>query len=336
MSELRKDAITREWVILATERAKRPHDLKREKPDDKKLENDPNCPFCEGNESGTPPEVLAYRHHDTKPNTPGWSLRVINNKFAALNSSDELGRHDVLIYDTMRGVGAHEVVVETKDHSSNIALYDLKTVENVVSAYCERYLALRKDPRLKYISVFRNHGKIAGASIEHPHSQIVATPVIPQKVWQKVMGVNQYLEYREKCVYCDIIKTERKEKSRLISENSKFVAIAPFASPSPFATWILPKSHSSCFAYMDRVEVNDFAQILKDTMLRIYNCLDDPPYNYTIVTAPCEADKLDNFHWHLEIVPRLTTPAGFELGTSIYINVTAPEDAADFLRKTKV
>ncbi len=336
MSELRKDVITREWVILASELAKRPYDFKTEKPVVKKLAHDPKCVFCEGNEDKTPPEVLSYRSHNSKPNGKGWQLRVINNKFAALSLEGDLQRRDITIYDAMQGIGAHEVVIESNDHSKNIALYDHKTVENVIWAYCDRYIALKKDTRLKYISVFRNHGKIAGASLAHPHSQIVATPIIPQKVWQKVSGVTQYSEYREKCVYCDIIENELKEKSRLVIENGKFVSLTPFASRSPFETWILPKGHSSCFAYMNRFEVNDFAEILRETMLKMYTCLNDPPYNYTIVTAPCDTDKLDNFHWHIEIVPRLTTPAGFEIGTSIYINVTPPEIAAKFLRDTKV
>ncbi|MFC1855813.1 galactose-1-phosphate uridylyltransferase [Thermodesulfobacteriota bacterium] len=336
MSELRKDIITREWVILAKERAKRPDDFKPATKAVKKPANDPKCPFCEGNEGMTPPEALAYRAHDSKENGPGWNLRVINNKFAALKSEGELERHDVSIYDVMNGLGAHEVVIESTDHSKSIALYDEKSVQNVVWSYCDRYKALREDSRLKYISIFRNHGKVAGASLAHPHSQIVATPIIPQKVWQKVTGVAQYLEYREKCAYCDIIKNELAEKKRLISENGNFIAISPFASRSPFETWILPKKHKSCFAYMNRFEVNDFAAILKETMLRLHTCLEDPPYNYTMVTAPCETDKLDNFHWHLEVVPRLTTPAGFELGTSIYINVTPPEIAAKFLRDTKI
>jgi UDPglucose--hexose-1-phosphate uridylyltransferase len=336
MSELRKDVITREWVILAKEREKRPHDFKPEKKKAAKPSRDPKCPFCEGNEDKTPPEVLAYRPHDSNSNDPGWNLRVIKNKFAALSAEGKLHRHDVNIYDVMNGIGAHEVVIESPDHSKNIALYDHKTVENVVWSYCDRYVALREDTRLKYISIFRNHGKVAGASLEHPHSQIVATPIIPQKVWQKVRGVAQYSEYRERCVYCDIVKTELKERTRVISENGNFIAITPFASRSPFEVWIIPKKHVSCFAYMNRFEVGDFAGMLNETMLRIYTCLDDPPYNYTIITAPCDTDKLDNFHWHLEIVPKLTTPAGFELGTSVYINVTPPESAAKFLREVKL
>jgi UDPglucose--hexose-1-phosphate uridylyltransferase len=336
MSELRKDVITREWVILAKERAKRPHDFKSDKPKAKVPAKDANCPFCDGNEGKTPPEVLAYRPHNTKKDGCGWNLRVIKNKFAALSTEGDLKRHDINIYDAMQGIGAHEVVIESPDHSKNIALYDNKTVENVVWSYCDRYKALREDTRLKYISVFRNHGKTAGASLAHPHSQIVATPIIPQRVWQKVAGVAQYLEYREKCAYCDIIQTELTSKGRLISENGKFVALTPFASRSPFEVWIIPKAHSSCFAYMNRFEVGEFADILRDTMLRLYTCLDDPPYNYSLITAPCDTDKLDNFHWHLEIVPRLTTPAGFELGTSIYINVTPPEAAAKFLREVKI
>jgi UDPglucose--hexose-1-phosphate uridylyltransferase len=337
MPELRKDIVTREWVILAKERAKRPSDFKPQEGVKTVEQYDPNCPFCPGNESKTPVEVLAYRPGDSKPNSVGWRVRVTPNKFPALDIEGELNRKDVAIYDWMNGVGAHEVVIESPAHGQSIANIQEKQVEEVIWAYCDRYNSLRRDSRLKYILVFRNHGKVAGCSLAHPHSQIVATPIIPQKVWGKIKGVEQYREYRDKCVICHVIEEEIKLGERIVAENSGFVACAPYASRSPFQTWIIPKAHRACFARMSRFEVVEFAQILKETLLRLHLCLSDPPYNYTILTAPCESDMLDDtFHWHLEITPRLTTPAGFELGTSIYINTVPPEDAAGYLREVKI
>jgi UDPglucose--hexose-1-phosphate uridylyltransferase len=233
-------------------------------------------------------------------------------------------------------VGSHEVVIETPDHGKSIPHLKNEEVENVILAYCERYRSLEQDPRLKYILVFKNHREEAGCSLAHPHSQIVATPIIPQKVWGKIKGVQQYKEYRDRCVYCHIIEQEIGTRERLIIENTALIACSPFASRSPFEVWIIPKTHRSCFADMFRLEVLEFAQILKETMSRLYYGLINPPYNYTLLTAPCDSDMLEDFHWHLEIVPRLITPAGFEMGTSIYINVVPPENAAKYLREIKI
>jgi UDPglucose--hexose-1-phosphate uridylyltransferase len=249
-----------------------------------------------------------------------------------LDRAGELNRRDIGIYDMMDAVGSHEVVIETPDHGKSIPHMEETEVEEVILTYCNRYKALREDPCLKYILVFKNYGVEAGCALVHSHSQIVATPIIPQKVWGKIKGVQQYKEYRDRCVYCHIIEQETRTRERLIVENTGFIAYAPFASRSPFEVWIIPKTHRSCFADMFRLEVLEFAQILKETMSRLYYGLIDPPYNYTLLTAPCDSDMLEDFHWHLEIVPRLTTPAGFEMGTSIYINVVPPEHAAQYLR----
>ncbi len=336
MSELRKDIVTREWVILATERAKRPHDFESQELAKELPEADPKCPFCPGNESMTPPELLAYREGTSGPNEAGWRVRVTANKFPALKRDGELNRNDVSIYDMMEGIGAHEVIIETPIHNKTICQLADGEVEDVIRAYRDRYEDLRGDPRLKYIQIFRNHGEKAGCSLAHAHSQIVATPIIPQKVWSKVKGVEQYREYRQACVYCDIVERELALKKRLVTENAMFIAIAPFASRSPFQVKILPRFHASCFHCMKEGEIIQFAHILKDVLLRLYHCLQNPPYNYTFHTAPCEQEMTGQFHWHLEITPRLTTPAGLELGTSIYINATPPEDAARYLREVSV
>ncbi len=334
MPELRKDIITREWVILAKERAKRPSDfLIEEKQIQEGPEWDPKCPFCPGNEGLTPPEILAYRPRHQPPDGPGWQVRVMPNKFAALQTTGEPNRREVGIYDVMEGIGAHEVVVESPGHNKSLGQMEVGQVEKVIWAYLDRYNALREDPRLRYILIFRNHGKVAGSSLTHPHSQIVATPIIPQKVWAKIKGVEQYKEYREKCPYCDIVEYETRVKERIICENDSFICCTPYASRSPFESRIVPRGHQPCFSDMSRIEIGDFAQILREVLARLHSCLRDPPYNLTLLNIPCTPDRSYDFHWHLEIVPRLTTPAGFEMGTSIYIDVTAPEEAARYLRE---
>jgi UDPglucose--hexose-1-phosphate uridylyltransferase len=233
----------------------------------------------------------------------------------------------------MEGIGAHEVVVESPGHNKSLGQMEIGQVEKVIWACLDRYNALREDPRLRYILIFRNHGKVAGSSLTHPHSQIVATPVIPQKVWAKIKGVEQYKEYREKCPYCDIVEYETRVKERIICENDSFIGCTPYASRSPFESRIIPRGHQPCFSDMSRIEIGDFAQILREVLARLYSCLRDPPYNLTLLNIPCTPDRSYDFHWHLEIVPRLTTPAGFEMGTSIYIDVTSPEEAARYLRE---
>lgn len=333
MPELRKDLITREWIILAKERAKRPSDfLTGEKVTEAHTELDPQCPFCPGNEGMTPPEILAYRPQHLPSDSPGWQVRVMPNKYAALQRAGEHNRHDIGIYDVMGGVGAHEVVVESPVHNRSLGRMETRQVEKVIWAYIDRFNALREDPRLRYILIFQNHGEVAGSSLTHPHSQIVATPVIPQKVWAKIKGVEQYREYREKCPYCVILEYEGQVKERIICENDSFVVCAPYASRSPFEAWIIPRLHKACFADMSRSEVGEFAEILREILGRINSCLRNPPYNFTLLNIPCSRDRIYDFHWHLEIIPRLTTPAGFEMGTSIYINVTPPEEAAGYLR----
>jgi UDPglucose--hexose-1-phosphate uridylyltransferase len=336
MPELRKDLVTREWVILAKERAKRPCDFLAKGPRSQAQpvpEQDPKCPFCPGNEALTPPEILAYRPDHSLPNAPGWQVRVVSNKFAALDHRGEPTRSEVGIYDVMEGVGAHEVVIESPEHHLSLGQMESSQVEKVIRAYMERYDALRKDPRLRYILIFQNHGEVAGSSLTHSHSQIVATPVIPQKVWAKIKGVEQYREYREKCPYCDILEYELAARERTICENDSFAAYAPYASRSPFEARIIPRSHQPCFITMGPKEVREFAEILREVLGRLYVSLQDPPYNFTLLNIPCSPNRVYDFHWHLEITPRLTTPAGFEMGTSIYINVTPPEDAARYLRE---
>ena len=335
MPELRKDPITQEWVIIATERARRPSDfthLTIADPD--KPEYSPTCPFCPGKEEMTPPEIMAFRQ-GSAPNHPNWWVRVVPNKFPALAIEGNLQKRGVGMYDMMNGVGAHEVIIETPKHNLDPAIMSIDQLAEVLWAYRERYLDLRKDARFKYILIFRNHGKVAGASLEHPHSQLIATPMIPIDVVNELHGADQYYKFHDRCIWCDMAQQELDQGIRVVSDTEHFLAFEPFASKYPFETWLLPKAHQASFPAMTRDRVVEFAGLLRDTLARISRCLNSPPYNFAIHTAPCSSEDSDVFHWHMVIMPRLTIAAGFEMGTGIYINVTSPEEAAKYLREAE-
>jgi UDPglucose--hexose-1-phosphate uridylyltransferase len=331
MPELRKDPIHGRWVIIATERGRRPSDFAIEHPHP----TGGFCPLCEGNEDKTPPEVLSYRNNGTPPNSPGWSLRVVPNKFPALRIEGDLDREGEGMFDKMNGVGAHEVVIETPLHQETLATLPLKAVENVLWAYRQRILDLRGDQRLRYVLVFKNHGVAAGASLEHSHSQLIALPIIPRRVSEEIEGAKNYFQYKDRCVFCDIVRQELQQKVRVISENEGFVSVAAFASRFPFETWILPKKHYSNFESMETVDYGQAAQSLSDTLQRLNLVLGDPPYNFIIHTSSFSDGDGDYYHWHFEIMPKLTRVAGFEWGTGFYINPTPPEQAATYLREAK-
>lgn len=334
MPELRRNPITGEWVIIASERAKRPQDFASH-PLSNEAENGSACPFCAGNEAMTPPEVLAFRHPGSQRDGPGWWVRVVPNKYPALAVEGDLSKTGLGMYDWMNGVGAHEVIIETPDHSKKFIDLDPRQAEDVWWACRARYLDLKKDPRLKYILIFRNYGRVAGASLSHPHCQLVATPMVPGVVAAEIEGAKRYERYRDRCVYCDILRQEVNEGSRLVAENEDFIAFEPYASKYPFETWVLPKRHCASFAAITAEEQTKFAAMLGEALRRIHLCLKDPPYNYTVHTAPCDSDDKGDYHWHVEVFPRLTIAAGFEMGTGIYINVTPPEMAARCLRQAE-
>jgi len=326
MPELRKDYVTDTWVVFSAARAHRPGAFKKEK-----LTTDPaKCPFCYGHEPMTPPEILAYRK-DGQPNGPGWWIRCVPNKFPALQIEGEVHRRVNQLFHSVSGVGAHEVIVETPDHEVNLpALSDFQ-VQEIITAYKQRYLDLTRDKRFKYILIFKNHGVPAGASLSHPHSQLIATPIVPRRIMEEVNAVNRYYESMGgACIYCEIIETELEEEERIVSENDSFISLSPYAARFPFETWILPKAHEMSFEDLTDHERTPLAHILKDVLGRMDRILDDPPFNYYIHTAPCDR-KETKYHWHLEITPRLTETAGFERGTGFYINPVMPEDAAAIL-----
>jgi len=330
LPELRKDPIVGRWVIIATDRARRPTDFIRERV---QIRGSGFCPFCYGNESKTPPEVLAYRSDGSQPNKAGWTLRVVPNKFPALGIEGTLNRQGEGLYDKMNGIGAHEVIIETPEHRTTMAALPAEQIESVLWAYRDRIVDLKKDTRFKYMLIFKNFGDAAGASLEHTHSQLIALPVVPKRVQEEVTGARDYYAYKERCLFCDMIRQEFSSGVRLVAENEKFFALCPFAPRFPFELWIVPKDHQSSFEESSRTEFRHLAALLKDMLGRLEAVLDHPAYNYIIHTSPVPDGVNDYYHWHLEIMPKLTNLAGFEWGTGFYINPTPPEEAAKFLRE---
>jgi UDPglucose--hexose-1-phosphate uridylyltransferase len=337
LPELRKDPIVGRWVIISTDRAKRPTDFARESVNPK----GGFCPFCYGNESKTPPEILAFRANSNggpppPKNSPGWTVRVVPNKFPALGIEGNLNRQAEGMFDRMNGIGAHEVIIETPDHNATMASMPVRRVEDVLWAFRDRILDLRQDRRFKYILIFKNHGEAAGASLEHPHSQLIALPILPRTVIDELEGAKQYYLYKERCVFCDIIHQETENPVRLVGENENFLTLAPYAPRFPFETWILPKRHASAFEHMSSQMYADLARAVKDLLGRADRVLDNPAYNLVVHTSPVQEPQQDHYHWHLEFMPKLTKTAGFEWGTGFYINPTPPEEAARFLREADV
>jgi UDPglucose--hexose-1-phosphate uridylyltransferase len=236
----------------------------------------------------------------------------------------------------MDGFGYHEVIVETPDHNTHLALMDYKQLEEVVWAYKHRYDSISADKRIEYILIFKNHGRDAGASLQHPHSQLIALPIVPKRVQEELSGSKEYYSYKERCVFCDIVSQELERKERIVEENEDFVSLEPFAARFPCETWILPKRHAHSFGDINEKEVKNFAKILKNTLYRIFVALDNPPYNFMLHTAPTNNEGKEYYHWHLEIVPRLTNVAGFEWGSGFYINPMPPEEAAKYLRAVEI
>jgi len=331
--ELRKDPITGRWVIIATDRAKRPSDFVREKVE---IRGSGFCPFCAGNEMKTPPEIHSYRKDGSPRDTRGWSLRVVPNKFPALGIEGTLNRQGEGLYDKMNGIGAHEVIIETPEHQHTLATMPVRAVEDVLWSYRDRILDLKKDRRFKYILIFKNHGEAAGASLEHTHSQLIALPVVPKRVVEEVESAREYYNYKERCIFCDIIRQEMEDSVRMITENPAFIAMAPYAPRFPFEMWIVPKVHQSAFEESQKHEFEQLAAMLKDMLTRLDKVLDSPAYNYIIHSSPIPEASNDYYHWHLEIMPKLTKVAGFEWGTGFYINPTPPEESAKFLREALV
>jgi UDPglucose--hexose-1-phosphate uridylyltransferase len=341
MSELRWDPLKQHWVIIATDRGRRPRDFQVEA-ESSQLEA---CPFCYGFESKTPPEIFAIR--PTGPaNSPGWQVRVIPNKYPALRIEGELKSRGYGLYDVREGIGAHEVIVETPDHSRSMADLTPAEITSVLIAYRARFLDLRRDIRFRYMVLFKNHGARAGATLSHSHSQLIAVPLTPPVAATELRVCREFYASRERCLFCDLIEFELGTGERVVKETADYVLVTPYASCLPFELRLYPKRHAHDFALLDDRQLAILAAAMKDMLVRIKTVLKDPPYNFILHTAPPRLPRPgkpdywgsleQDYHWHIELVPRLTQMAGFEWGTGFYINPTSPEDAAAFLREVSV
>ena len=289
MPELRKDPIVGRWVIIAKNRAKRPHELV-----DGAIVRAAGefCPFCEGNESHTPHEIVAYRQPGTHRDRPGWRVRVVPNKFPALEIEGDLSKRGEGIYDMMRGVGAHEVIIESPKHLASITELSIENVRDVLWIYRDRLLDLQKDKRLVYGMIFKNVGTAAGASLEHTHSQLIVTPIVPINVAEEIAGSDEFYRYRGRCVYCDMLEQELAFEQRIVFDSPGFVAFCPFAARFPFETWIVPSGHASHYETLTRSSAEELARVIHRVLSKIEAALDRPAYNYIIHTAPFDTPAL--------------------------------------------
>lgn len=332
MPEIRWDIITEERVIIATERSRRPHDFKKaDTPPAPTPEFVANCPFCVGNESMTPPEVDAFREAGTAPDTPGWCVRVVPNKFPALAPDGSLQPREQGIYTLADGVGVHEVIIETPRHNETPPLASPEQWREAVAMYQRRLQALAQDERLKTVLIFRNEGKSAGASLEHPHSQLVGLTFIPPVLQRHIEGVQRYRSRHGKHPFEAILEQELREGVRIVRQTERFLLYAPFASRAPYELAILPLEPIARFEQLPDETLAEFTALLQDALQRLNTVLNNPPYNYMLFTAPNGYEG--EFWLHLRIAPRLSIDAGFELGSGVGINITAPEDAAQYLRE---
>lgn len=328
MSVIRQDPTTKEWVIVATSRARRPHDIPRGAARRPTRPHEPGCPFCPGNEAQAPGETLRLPEGDG-----AWAVRVVPNKFAALIPDGEPRRRERgPLFREMAGVGYHEVVIETPVHDRALPLMTTDEVGQVLRAYQRRHAALRQDPRVKYVIIFRNHGERAGTSLAHPHSQLVATPVAPVSLRRKYEVATAHYDDTGRCLYCDLVDAELEAKERVVLETEQFVVFHPFASRVPFETWIAPKRHEPSFARVSAEELTALADVLRRTVRALYDALGDPDFNYILHTAPVEDEGKNYYLWHVQVVPRLTTIAGFELGSRMAVTTMLPEESAAYIR----
>ena len=331
MSELRKDPVVGRWVVIATERSKRPHANATAT----RSERAEPCPFCAGRERETPPEVLAYRDTSSAANTPGWSVRVVPNKYPALAGIEDISPPADSPYHAMSGVGAHEVVIESPEHCLSMAELSEAQVEDVLRAYRQRSVALQDDQRWQSIIIYKNEGSAAGATLEHVHSQLLALPLVPREIAQEWRALMAHRDATKGCLYCEILDKERAEGRRTVVESAAFVGFCPFASRFPFEIWVMPKEHSPFFHAIAKDELRQLAYMLRQSLQRLAGIV-DASFNFVIHSGPLKESKRERYHWHLEILPRISKIAGFELASGYYINTVAPEIAARRLREAKL
>ena len=330
MSTLRFDETTCDWVIFAPQRALRPHERASRDGQEPAATGDVSrsCPFCPGNEQFTPPEIHSVRSSDG-----AWRVRVFANRFPALTIEESpLGSTDEHAFHWMGGCGAHEVIVESPSHDLHLAQQPLEQIGLLLQVLQARSRDLSRDSRFQSVVIFKNHGSTAGTSLTHPHWQLIATPVVPRQLRLKHITAMEYFDRSGECLYCAMTRQELAAGSRIVAENERFVAYVPFASRVPFEVRIVPRQHQASFQQLTSEGMPSLAQILRTVLAQLHSGLDNPDFNLTIEDAPRGDDDKEYFLWHLSIIPRITTPAGFELGSGMSINTVLSEDAAEFLR----
>ncbi len=332
MSELRRDPVDGRWVIITPEPLK-VSSLFHTNSNESDREQ---CPFSPGNEPDTPPEVLAFREPGSQANGPGWRVRVIPNRFPALKVEGKLDREGVGFFDKMTGVGAHEVIIESPEHDVTHATLSVRQLEEIFWAYRERMIDLRRDQRFQYVMVFKNWGMASGAKLDHPHSQLIALPILPKTIVEEMTGSKEYYGYKERCIFCDVIRQERDMAERLVCENDAFIAVCPWAPKFPFEVWVLPRVHDSCYEDSDPEMFKSMAEVVSEVHKRLDKALNRPHYNAILHTSPFAEQYNDYYHWHVEIMPRLNQVAGFEHGSGFFINPVSPEKAASFLKEVEI
>jgi UDPglucose--hexose-1-phosphate uridylyltransferase len=333
MSEIRQDPTTKEWVIIATERSKRPSDFFQQQSRQELPTFSPSCPFCPGNEATTPPESYALWDKGNKK----WLIRVFCNRFPALMPQGSMERRqEDNFFLEMDGIGVHEVIVETPQHNQPLALTNDRGMADILLTYQKRYIAFSEMPFTKLIIIFKNQGPSAGTSLEHPHSQLVATPVVPKHTRIRHEIAAQYYDDIGRSLYSDIVAHELEIGKRIVIATEKFVVFHPFASHSPFETWIVPRTYQAGFGSVSPEDLNSLAHVLRITLLKLYRGLNNPDFNFIIDTAPIGDENKDYYLWHIRIIPRLIEMIGFEIGTGININTALPEETAQFMRELKV
>ena len=324
--------LTREWVIIATERAKRPTDYKN--PSSFTRPVPPNylntCPFCDGNEHKTPDELLRVAD-DGK-----WKIRVVTNKYPALRNKGERKWWGDDGARSISGVGVHEIIIESPLHNAGMAFMDVKHIEAILAVYRERFIEAHKDPRVEHVTRFKNHGEGSGTSIVHPHSQLIGTPVVPIQFRDRVQSAMHFFDDTGKCLVCSILEKEKTEGRRVLLDTDHFMTFIPYAALSPFHTWIFPKRHTATFSDIRDDELRDMAMHLKTLLAKFYYGLDDPDYNFVIRSSGPGDAGYEYCHWYLAVIPRITKNAGFELGSGMFINASLPEESADFLKTVKI
>ena len=331
MPELRKDPVTGEWVIIRTERPYRPEDFRPLVPPTR---SPGPCVLCEGHEGETPPELLAYRDGgEDRPNGPGWLVRVVPSKFPTLRVEGDLERRGHGVYDLMNGVGAHELVIESPCHDDTTASLSAAALESVVHAFQERMLDLRRDDRFRSVIVFKpgRHVRVP-AGLGHPYSQLLATPTTPPDLSQELRHARSYFEYRERCLFCDILQQEADEGRRLVVDTEHVVGLVPFAARTPFETWLLPRRHVAGYEHVSAPERRDFARAMKAVLDRVQALFGDVAVAFVLHSAPFGDADAPYFHWHLEMTPSVAVPGFFADGAGFPVNPVPPEDAADLLR----